>query len=323
MGYRFSPRNIFGGVAASAFGVAYFGLHFNWLAIVGWWPFAILAALLVLSMAYWIWDANADERHARAMLKFAVLNNWEYMHEASDYRRWFHSFPFNRGSTEMDTVLIRGPFNGQTCATYTHELEIGQDNQRKRKERWQITLVELPYALPTIDIVPDDGLAKIEKFLGGMDVDFESSAFNKRWRVRAGNLKYAHDIVHPRMMERLLQYDAEGLAIRIEGKAVLCWQADPRGPGDLARRLSVITAVAKLIPSFVLREFEYIYKKQEEEARKREENAPLWAKTPYALTSGRYTGIGANDEAAEELTDKATGVKPPTTRRPDDEDRAW
>jgi hypothetical protein len=285
MGYRFSPRNIFGGVVA----------------------FAILAALLALSVAYWIWDANADERHARAMLKFAVLNKWEYMYEASDYRRWFHSFPFNRGSTQMDTVLIRGPFNGQTCATYTHELEMGQDNQRKRKERWQITLVELPYALPTIDIVPDDGLAKVEKFLGGMDVD----------------LKYAHDIVHPRMMERLLQYDAEGLAIRIEGKAVLCWQADPRGPEDLARRLSVLTAVAKLIPSFVLREFEYIYKKQEEEARKREENAPLWAKTPFALTSGRYTGIGAEDQIRDELTDEATGVKPPTARRPDNEDRAW
>jgi hypothetical protein len=323
VGYRFSARNTFGSVAAFAFSAAYIGLQFDWLSMVGWWPFAILAVLLVSSLAYWVWDANADERHARAMLKFAMLNKWEFNFESGEYRRWFHSFPFDRGSMEKDTAFIRGPFNGLTCATYTHELEIGQEDKRTRKERWQITLAEIPYSLPTIDIVPDDSLAKLTKVLGGMDVDFESSTFNKMWRVKAGNLKYAHDIVHPRMMERLLQYDAEGLALRIEGRAVLCWQADPRGPEDLARRLSIVTAVAKLIPSFVLREFEYIYKKQEEEARKREENAPEWAKTPFALTSGRYTGIGAEDQVAKDLTDEATGAKPPTTRRPDNEDRAW
>ncbi len=314
MGYRYSPRNIFGGVVAFVATIAYFGLHLGWLGLVGWWPFALLAGVLGLSIAYWIWDANADERHARAMLKFALLNKWEFVYESGNYRRWFASFPFNLGANDKDLALIRGPFAGQTCATYTHEYEIGKDDEKKRKERWQITLVELPYPLPIVDIVPDDGLAKIEKLLGGMDVDFESVAFNKMWRVKSGNLKYAHDIIHPRMMERLLEYDAEGLAIRIEGKAVLCWQADPHGPEDLARRLSVLTGVAKLIPDFVLREFEYIYKKQDEEARKREENAPDWAKTPYALSSGHYTELGrklAADEVNEGL--------PPMTSRPDDE----
>ena len=77
--------------------------------------------------------------------------------------------------------------------------------------------------------------------------------------------------------------------------------------------------MAKLIPDFVLREFEYEHLKNEEAGRRREASAPDWATTPYALTGGKYTGIGAAD-----CPEEPKGADGQTKRaQRDDEDRAW
>jgi hypothetical protein len=319
MHYRYPPSRIFASVAGGGGALALAGLHLDWVAFVGWWPFAIIGGLLLLAGGYWVWDSSAEERHIRAMAKFARVNKWDFSAETPAFRRVLGSFPFDQGENQRDVASISGVFNKKRCWSFTREYEIGTSDNKKHTERWQVALVEIEYPLRTVDILPDDLLAKFSKSLGGQDIDFESADFNRKWRVMAHDLKYAHDIVHPRMMERLLRDDADGLAIRIEGPAVLCWQWNRHGPGDLARRLGVLTSIARLIPEFVLREFEYEHKKLDEAARKREENAPDWAKTPYALTSGHYTSLG-KEEYEEDANDI---VAPPSSDPPDDEDRAW
>ncbi|MCJ7826907.1 MAG: DUF3137 domain-containing protein [Demequinaceae bacterium] len=321
MHYRYPPSRIFAGVAGGGGAIALAGLQSDWLLLVGWWPFAIIGGVLALSGGYWIWDAFAEERHLHTMAKFASVNKWEFSIGTPAYlhaSRALHSFPVDQGVNQRDTACISGTYNGRRCSSFTHEYEIGTGDEKRHTERWQITVVELEYPLKTVDILPDDVLAKFAKSLGGQDIDFESADFNRKWRVMARDLKYAHDIVHPRMIERLLRPDADGLAIRVEGRAVMCWRWERRGPADLARRLGVLTSIAKLIPEFVLREFEYEQKKIEEAARKREEDAPDWANTPYALTSGRYTGIGAED-----YPDVATDGEKAKPAPRDDEDREW
>ena len=196
---------------------------------------------------------------------------------APRYRDRFHAFPFGVGRAARDVDLVCGPYNGFSCASFTHQYEEGKEDEINVPRTWQIDMVDLPYPLATVDILPDDLIAKFAKLLGGQDIDFESAAFNARWRVKAGDAKYAHDIVHPRMMERLLWSDAAGMAIRIEGSAVYAWAVERRGPEDLARRLSVLTAVARLIPEFVYREFKEVHERLAEAA---------------ASAGGERTGVG-------------------------------
>lgn len=294
------------------------GLHGDWIWYFGWWPIVVIAGLILFAAGYWWWDSTAEERHTHAMAKFARINKWDYQPETREYRQALRSFPFDQGINQRDLKRIEGTFNGRRCSTFTHQYEMGAEDKKRRTDRWQITAVELEYPLQTLDIVPDDYLAKSAKLFGGQDIDFESAAFNKKWRVVGRNPKYAHDIVHPRMMERLLKPDADGLAIRVEGPYILCWQWNRQGPADLARRLGVLTSMAKLIPAFVLKEFEYEHKKNAEAKRLREKNAPDWATTPYALTSGKYTGIGAENypEVVELGKNQGSSLR-------DEEDRAW
>lgn len=309
MHYRYSPRNVFIGVVTTVAAVAYFLIEIE-VAANQWWPYAVLAFALVLSGSWWLWDSLSDERHGNKMAKFAGVNKWEFHLRTFDYDRRFVSFPFATGVNAEDRMVIRGVYNGERCASFTHTYEERTDDDRRATYHWQITLVELDVALPSVDILPDDLVAKMAKLVGGQDIDFESAEFNRKWRVKARDRKYAHDIVHPRVMERLNRDDAAGLAIRVEGAAVLAWQVDRRGPEDLARRLGVLTSIAKLIPEFVVRNAREAREKAEEEQRWREANAPAWATTPYALTSGRYTGIGAEEYAQEDSRDGEEDDKP-------------
>lgn len=318
MNYRFSPAGAISVALAGVGLVAYALLSLDFTGATGWWPHALLVAVGLAFVALWAWDARVHDRHQRAMARFARrIEGWDFAYTAPRYRDRFRAFPFGVGRAGRDVDMICGPYNGFTCASFTHQYEEGKEDEIKVPRTWQIDVVDLPYPLATVDILPDDLMAKFAKFLGGQDIDFESAAFNARWRVKAGDAKYAHDIVHPRMMERLLYSDAEGMAIRIEGSAVYAWAVERRGPEDLARRLSALTAVARLIPEFVYREFKEVHDRLVEAQRLREENAPAWAKTPFALSSGRYTELGKSEYLKSELPEfEDEGSEPPRETGP-------
>jgi hypothetical protein len=315
MNYRMSPQSVASGAIGAVSGVAILLLKANMLGIAGPWPALVLVGVFILATAWFGWEAWAQGKHRRALEQFVEhVKGWEYLPGSRDYTGRLQAFPFGVGREQRDVDLIRGPFNGFACASFTHQYEQGSDKDNKATRRWQIDVVDLPYPLAKVDIVPDDLLAKSAKLLGGQDIDFESAAFNAKWRVKAGDEKYAHDIVHPRLMQRLLESDADGLAIRIEGSVVYSWTVERRGPADLARRLGVLTAVARLIPDFVYREFKEIHDRLAEEERKREANAPAWATTPFALSSGRYTDLGREEYREMELAGFGDqGWKPPTS----------
>lgn len=253
---------------------------------------ALIAAVVVI--AWWAIDKYLHSRHSRQMRQFAAMHGWTYLDYTKRYTRKLRGYPFGTGRDARDTAVLTGTFHGMQCATFTHEFIASSSDQDNAPQAFQITLVELPVALPQVDIVPDDWAAKVAKSIGGQDIDFESAEFNKHWRVMCRNAKYAHDIVHPRMIERLNRPDARGIALRVESNYVIAWQAGRQGPDDLARRLGVLTSVAGLLPEFVLREFAELHQRAAEGAPQPAEGAPEWATKPYALTSGKYTGIGAD-----------------------------
>lgn len=303
MNYRMSPRSMLSAAIGALCVVAILLLNTNVVAIAGPWARIAIVGVLVLAFGWFGWELWSQGKHRRAMMRFVEhVDGWEYRPGTRDYSDRLIAFPFGVGRDPRDVDLIRGPFNGVACASFTHEYEEGDDDEVNATSRWQIDIVDLPYPLAKVDIVPDDFMAKFAKILGGQDIDFESAQFNAKWRVKAGDAKYAHDIVHPRLMERLLGADADGLAIRVEGSAVYSWAIERRGPEDLARRLGVVTAVARLIPEFVYREFKEVHDRLAAEERKREENAPAWAKTPFALTGGRYTDLGREEYRQMELS---------------------
>lgn len=289
-------------------------------------------ALLALGLAagvvvggWALWDSAQRARHRRELATFAATHGWQFEPATTAYTGRFSGLPFESGVRRRQEDVLRGSFAGAQCATYTHVYEtqrrqtstrnysdallldealfgalmVHESGSRSQTQTFQVTLVELPVTLPRLDLVPEGLGTHAAKAFGGSDVDVESHAFNRRWRVIASDQRYAHAILDPRMIDRLLQSDLEGLSIRIDGGAMLLWSPGRRGTEDLARRLSALTSVARRIPAHVVREYaEAGFTRGE--GRPVSPSAPSWATTPGALTSGRWTGIEPGPAATGE-----------------------
>jgi len=315
--FRLSARN----VAASA--VALLGLGFAVVRMLAWrsffWGVFALIVVPIALVAYWVVTFIQQDRHRGELRALAARLGWTYAERSLTVGSGLTSYPFGHGADREDVDVISGVFQGRRCVQFTHAFAERSEDGDVRQE-FQITAVELGARYPTVDVLPDDLLAKAAKLVGGMDVDFESAAFNRRWRVKGPDARYVHDMITPRVMDRLLKEDATGFAVRIEGPYVFAWRADRLPTEKLAAMLGLLTSVANALPPHVERALREAQAAEDADRAAREAAAPEWARKPGALTSGHYTALGAQ-EWAEQEQERARGGHLPSSPADPDADR--
>lgn len=273
-----------------AFAAVFLGSPFPYFGLIG-----IVAG--VAGGAFLIWQSFRADAHRRQFERFAAEHGWRYQPGGTSFSSRFTGFPFQTGVDRRQSDILTGTYDGLTCSTFTHEF-VTKNNRDSSgiHEEYQVTLAELPVRLPRLDLLPETIGNRLAQALGGVDVEMESHDFNSKWRVKCDDRKYAMDVVDPRMMERLLQFDMLGYAIRIEGGAVMMWHSGRLGTEDLSRRLDAVVAIAHRIPEHVLRRFrEAGYGVlQGEPDTGQGLHGPSWATQGGVLNSRRYTGIGTD-----------------------------
>ena len=72
--------------------------------------------------------------------------------------------------------------------------------------RFSYVILHMPFVgVPDLLIRKEGFLDKIASVIGFDDIDFESSEFSRKFLVKSPDKKFAYDIVHPQMMEFLMQ----------------------------------------------------------------------------------------------------------------------
>lgn len=141
-----------------------------------------------------------------------------------------------RGVCALDYQYTTTSSNGETTTTTTHECHV--------------IALNLPAALPPLRVSRDTKLARM--FIG-RDLELESKAFNEAFRVGCADDRYAHAVLHPRMMEWMLANP--GLQWQISGNALVSWGAGMWSVPDALARLEAMNRVIDLLPPFVLRDY--------------------------------------------------------------------
>ena len=260
-------------------------------------PGAVLAQLggpcLGIGIVGWCVDAFAVARHRRDLRTFAASTGAVYEDETYRYSGRFSRYPFGVGKALKQRDVLTGHLNEVPWATFTHHFSVGNDLLMELSdEAFQVTLVELPVALPRVEFVPENLATRLAGHLGRTDVDVESIEFNRTWRVITEDPRYAHALLTPRMVARLLEADADEVVVRIEGSALLTWQAGRADAATIARRIALLTAVARRIPRYVVQDYRVAHGGFASGwERAIPDTAPPWARMPGILTAGKATGI--------------------------------
>lgn len=142
-------------------------------------------------------DASHDERYAHFEL----------------FRRGFARAAYNTIRGEIDigegvrALCDTGDFTYKTRETYTTTVN-GKTQTRTRivTHRFSYFILELPYAgVPDLLIRREGLFDKIASAFGKNDIDFESAEFSRKYFVKCDSRKFAYDVIHPRMIEFLLE----------------------------------------------------------------------------------------------------------------------
>lgn len=205
----------------------------------------MLLAAPVLVVAR-LWLTIRQEQAARA---FAARIGWRWVGtDPSLVDRWRRT-PFGTGSQRRATQVMTGAFGPYQALSFAYRYTTGSGKNRQ-SHVVHVVGMGLPAFLPDLDLSPDGVLARLSAF-GRGDLDLESEEFNKRWRVEAPDPRFAHAVLHPRLMERLVRDDATGMSIRVQGTDILSLTGGEPDLDQLARRLGVLRAVVDSVPRFV------------------------------------------------------------------------
>jgi len=128
--------------------------------------------------------------------------------DRSIHRAFGHSL-FQKGRSREASNNISGV---ATLAGYPVEVRMGDyqyvtgSGKSRQTHRHSFACFLLPFVgIPDL-LIRKEGIG--DKLLGGLgfdDIDFESEEFSRRFWVKSGDKRFAYDVVHPRMMEFLME----------------------------------------------------------------------------------------------------------------------
>ncbi|MFC7403509.1 hypothetical protein [Georgenia alba] len=215
-------------------------------------PSALIAVLMwpvligILVLLWWLRRKRTAQRRA-ALRTWAQARGWTYVGSAPELTRGLGRRPFGRGHSRSSTEAVRGTYEGHQAASWKYTYKRRRVSRGKRRtQRYDQHVISLwmPGRLPSVELRPEDAFT-------GTDTEFESAAFNDAWNVRGEDARTTSDIVHPRMMERLMRPDLKDANILIEDDRIILWRRGLPDPAAIDAALPVLLDLIGLIPRFV------------------------------------------------------------------------
>ncbi|MEO6714111.1 MAG: hypothetical protein ABIM89_11865 [Mycobacteriales bacterium] len=218
-------------------------------------------ALLAAGVGAWWWWQQEQKRRA-AIASFAAAKGWSYS-RADPYglpARW-RSPPFGQGDDREAENVITGVASGGYPLhafdyEYTEHRTDSKGHRHSTTYRFAVLALRLPCGMPGLHVGNENILTRIGSAVGFSDIEFESEDFNRAFRVKCDDAKFASDVLHPRAMEMLLQH-GRGAEWRFEGADMLSWRSGRLDIPDVLQRVDLMCRVLQSIPTFVWKDRGY------------------------------------------------------------------
>ena len=131
---------------------------------------------------------------------------------------------FAEGDRRQVELVMSGTHNERPLRIFDYwyydESNNGQGGRSRSYHRFTCALLTLPAACPPLRVTHEDFLTRLGGHLGLNDVEFEYDDFNRRFRVKCNEQKFAFALLDGEMMQWLL--DADGFeALEVVGPWVL------------------------------------------------------------------------------------------------------
>ena len=194
-----------------------------------------------------------QERKRRAAIaRWAGGRGWTYAERDDRWSDHWPDHPFDTGYGQRADNVMTGPFGPYAVVVFdfSYKQSSGSGKTRStRTYRFAVHALALPVALPWVHLSAEGFLDRAAKFFGAQDIEFESDEFNRAYRVRADDERFAYDLVNPQTMAHLLAWG--GPDVRVVGPYLVHVARGRLDLGAVDRWLTMLAGVCDNVPDFV------------------------------------------------------------------------
>jgi hypothetical protein len=174
--------------------------------------FCALAALVVIGVIY---GHLGEKKRREALAALASNLGWSFdpSKDPTHDERYSQFEVFRRGhsraayNTLGGSLTIDGRTFGATAGDFTYKVTSSNGKTTTTTTyNFSYLIVRPPFPrTPDLLLRREGFLDKLKGVLGFDDIDFESAEFSRRFYVKSTDKRFAYDVIHPRMMEFLLE----------------------------------------------------------------------------------------------------------------------
>ena len=219
-------------------------------------PGLLLVPLAVAALCLVAWAVHQWEvKHRQALTALAAERGWTLAERDDGVLEGFSGTPFGRGQRRRATHVLRGTHQGRPMVAFDYRFQTTTHNGKTRQtqtHRFAVCALALPAAVPGLELTAENVLTRLGGALGLPDLELESEAFNRRYRVHAADARFAYDVLNPRTLEALLARPTTN--VRMSGDAVLSWDSGRQTPEHLLATLDHVCVLVDGVPDWVWRD---------------------------------------------------------------------
>jgi hypothetical protein len=219
-------------------------------------PAAIVVIIFVLGMVgFVVWLVLKRKADVAGLRTEVEQHGWSLVERDDALVEGYVSLPFGRGHAQHARDVIRG--DSPTFVAFTYLWRTGSGDSKNSHTR-QVTMLAAGPVLPRTEVEPQTIVARAETAAAGGDLDVELADFNRAWSVRSEDTRVSHALLHPRMVERIMQPDLFGRGIFFENGRVAIVDHVVQVPHlaeHTAATLVILQELADLIPPHLARDY--------------------------------------------------------------------
>jgi len=207
--------------------------------------FVLVIVLIVIGVQ------QAKKRRA-ALAGFAAARGWTFRESDPSLVDRFHGAPFGTGSSRRATNCLYGHHDGRALVAFDYQYTTSSGTGEDRTtttHRHGVVALDLGVRIPALAVSPEGAVGRFFGRLTNRDIELESEDFNRAFTVTSDDRRFASDVLHPQVMQMLLQWP--GLGWRFDGDSMLVVNNGSHDPPQVDANLAVMDAIIDHVPDFV------------------------------------------------------------------------
>jgi hypothetical protein len=176
----------------------------------------VIVVIVLLVIVAGVGGYYANKRRQAAFAAWAAQHGYTYATADDRYSElpWGPPFGEGFGHAALDVLTSTGPGRPALCFTYRYKTRASNGKTSSTQTHYfAIYSARLQQAVPNLRVGREGLFGTIARAIGFHDIEFESEQFNKTFKVKADDRKFASDVINPQMMQFLLDNDAPGFTI--------------------------------------------------------------------------------------------------------------